>query len=148
MNCTSGLVKTSLSKRVLRWKNCWSNELYIRASKNISIEESTKVKELLVEHNKTTLHDPEKPLTRTNTTEHVIPMTGRPMRIPPLRVAPGWRKIIDEILKMEQKCMITKSTSPWCSPIILGRKKDGTIHLFVDYHKLNDATHEDAYPEE
>ncbi len=65
------------------------HDLYIRASKNLSISESAKVKELLVEHNETTFHDPEKPLTTTNTIEHEIPMTGRPVRIPPRRVAPG-----------------------------------------------------------
>ncbi len=54
-------------------------DLYVRASKNLSIMESAKVKELLVEHNKTTFHDPEK--TTTKTIEHEIPMTIRPMRI-------------------------------------------------------------------
>ncbi len=43
------------------------HELLIRASKNLSPEESAKVKELLVEHNETTFHDHEKPLTRTDT---------------------------------------------------------------------------------
>ncbi len=47
---------------------------------------------------------------------------------------------------MEKDGMITKSSSPWCSPIILVRKKDDTIRFSVDYHKLNDATHKDAYP--
>ncbi len=65
------------------------HDLYVRASKNLSVEESAKVKELLVEHNETTFQDPEKPLTRTNTIEHEIPTTGRPVRIPPCRVAPG-----------------------------------------------------------
>ncbi len=58
--------------------------LYIMASKNFTPQESVKVKELLVEHN-----DPEKPLTRTNTIDHEIPTTGRPVIIPPRRVAPG-----------------------------------------------------------
>ncbi len=65
------------------------HELYVRASKNLSTEESAKVKELLVKHNKTTFHNPEKPLTTTNTIEHEIPTTGRPVMIPPRRVAPG-----------------------------------------------------------
>ncbi len=48
---------------------------------------------------------------------------------------------------MEQEGKITKSASPWwCSPIIVVRKKDSTICFCVDYHKLNDATHKDAYP--
>ncbi len=47
---------------------------------------------------------------------------------------------------MEQEGTIAKSASPWCSPIVLLRKKDGTIRFCVDYRKLNDATHKDAYP--
>ncbi len=101
------------------------HDLYIRASKNISLQESAKVKKLLVEHNEITFHDPEKPLTRTDTIEHEIPNTGRPVRISPRTVAPGRRKIIkDEIIKMEKEGMITKSSGPWCSPIVLVRKKE------------------------
>ncbi len=106
-----------------------------------------KVKELLVEHSETTFHDPEKPLTRTDTIEHEILTSGRPVRIPPRRVAPRRRKIVeDKIFKMEKEETITKSSGPWCSPIVLVRKKDGTIYVCVDYHKLNDVTHKDAYP--
>ncbi len=123
------------------------HELYVRASKNLSTEESAKLKELLVEHNDTIFHDPEKPLTTTNTIEHEITMTGRPVRIPPLSVAQGPRKIVeDKILKMEKEGMFAKSTGPWCSPIVLVRKKDITICFCVDYRKLNDVTNKDAYP--
>ncbi len=121
------------------------NGTILKGVHDLSLKESAKVKELLVDE--TTFHDPEKPLTTTNTIEHDIPMTGRPVRIPPLRVAPGRRKIVeDEILKMEKEGMISKSTGPWCSPVVLVRKKDGTICFCVDYRKLNDATHRDAYP--
>ncbi len=46
---------------------------------------------------------------------------------------------------MEQEGTINKSAIPWCSPIVLVRKKDGTIRFCVDYFKLNCATHKDAY---
>ncbi len=106
------------------------HDLYVRASKNLSVTESTKVIELFVEHNETTFHDPEKTLTTTNTIEHEIPTTGRPVRIPRRRVAPGRRKIVeDEIQKMEKEGMIIKSSSPWCSLIVQLRKKDGTIRF-------------------
>ncbi len=109
------------------------HDLYVRAGNHLSPEESAKVKELLVEHNKTTIHDPEKPLTRTDTIEHKIPTTGRPVMIPPCRVSPVQRKIIEgEIQKMEKEGMITNSSGPWYSPIALVRKKDGTIHFCVD----------------
>ncbi len=105
-----------------------------------------KVKELLVERNETTFHDPEKPLTQTDTIVHEIPTTGRPVKIPPHRIVPGRRKIVkDEILKMVKEGMITKNSGPWCSPIVLVRKKEDTIRFCVDDHKLNDATHKDAY---
>ncbi len=78
------------------------------------------MKEFLVEHNETTFHDPEKTLTTTNTIEHEIPTIGRPVRIPPHRVAPGRRKIAeDEIQKMEKEGMIIKRSSCRCSPIVL-----------------------------
>ncbi len=79
-------------------------DLYVRASKNLSITESAKVKELLVKHNETTFHDPEKTLTATNTIVHEIPMTGRPVRILTLRVAPGRRKIIEYIYLCHSLC--------------------------------------------
>ncbi len=79
------------------------HDLYVRASKNLSHEESAKVIELLVEHNETTFHDPEKHLTRTDTIEHEIPMTGILVRTPPCSVALGRRKIVDDqILKKEK----------------------------------------------
>ncbi len=123
------------------------HDLYVRVSKNLSITESAKVKELLFEHNDTTFHYPEKTLTTTNTIEHEIPMTGRPVRIPPRKVATARRKIIeDDIQKMEKEGTIVKSSGPWCSPIVPVKKKDDTIRFCVDYRKLNDVTHKDAYP--
>ncbi len=103
---------------------------------------------MLVKHNETTFHDPEKPLTGTDTIEYEIPTSVKPLRIPPHRVAAGRRTIIeDEILKMEKEGMIMKSSGPLCSPIIRGGgNKDGTIYFCVDYRKLNDVTHKDTYP--
>ncbi len=87
------------------------HDLLVRANKNLSPNESAKVKELLIEHNETTFHDSEKPLMKTDTIEHEIPTSGRPVRIPPRRIAPEQRKIIeDEILKMEKEGTIQKSS--------------------------------------
>ncbi len=47
---------------------------------------------------------------------------------------------------MEQEGTIAKSASPWCSLIVLVRKKDGTIRFCVTYRKLNDASNKDTYP--
>ena len=53
------------------------------------------------------------------------------------------RKHVEEML---QHGVVQPSTSPWASPIVLVKKKDGTTRFCVDYRKLNDVTRKDAYP--
>ena len=47
---------------------------------------------------------------------------------------------------MQEKDVIQQSSSPWASPIVLVKKKDGTTRFCVDYRKLNNVTRKDAYP--
>ena len=47
---------------------------------------------------------------------------------------------------MEEKDVIRPSSSPWASPIVLVKKRDGTHRFCVDYRKLNAVTRKDAYP--
>ena len=52
-------------------------------------------------------------------------------------------KIIETMLQAKQ---IRPSISPWSSPMLLARKKDGSFRFVVDYRKLNAMTTKDAYP--
>ena len=52
------------------------------------------------------------------------------------------RQHLDELLAAGT---ITKSKSPFCSNIVMARKKDGSLRLCVDYRKLNSKTKKDAY---
>eukprot|EP00731_Ephydatia_muelleri_P038702 Em0868g2a len=42
--------------------------------------------------------------------------------------------------------IVEPSEGPWSSPIVLAKKKDGTLRFCVDYRKVNTITKRDAYP--
>ncbi|GFX85445.1 retrovirus-related Pol polyprotein from transposon 297 [Trichonephila clavipes] len=46
---------------------------------------------------------------------------------------------------MKNNDVIKLSSSPWASPIILVKKKDGSTRFCVDYCQLNDVTKKDRY---
>ena len=71
----------------------------------------------------------------------------RPINCPPYRASTTDRKIIQEqVDTMLAAHIISPSKSPWASPIVLVKKKDGTTRFCNDYRKLNDITIKDAYP--
>ena len=86
-------------------------------------------------------------LGRTNIVQHRID-TGdhQPIRQRPYRVSDTQRGIIEEhITDMLNRGIIQPSVSPWSSPIILVKKKDGTDRFVVDFRRLNSITRKDSY---
>ena len=51
-----------------------------------------------------------------------------------------------QIQELIQKGHICPSASPWGSPIVLAKKKDGTWRLCIDYRALNKITVKNRYP--
>lgn len=85
---------------------------------------------------------------RATLVEHHI-RTGEaaPIRLPPRRLAPHRRQMVDnEVDAMLEKGVIEPAYGPWASPVVLVRKKDGSMRFCVDYRKLNQVTVKDAYP--
>lgn len=65
----------------------------------------------------------------------------------PYRLAPSERERIKAIVKdLKDNNIIRDSNSPFASPILLVRKKDGTDRMCIDYRELNRNTVRDHFP--
>ena len=73
--------------------------------------------------------------------------SSQPIRQPARRLPLHKRVETDTLLKdMLKKGVIEPSSSPWTSPIVLVKKKDGSTRFCVDYRKPNEVTVKDSYP--
>ena len=81
------------------------------------------------------------------TKHHIKLYDNTPIYQRPRRLA---KPIADEIERQCQELnaldIIEPSNSPWSSPVVPVRKKDGTIRLCIDYRKLNKKTIPDRHP--
>ena len=50
------------------------------------------------------------------------------------------QEVARQLKMMQETGVIQPSNSPWASPVVLVRKKDGTHRLYVDYRELNSVT--------
>eukprot|EP00731_Ephydatia_muelleri_P030863 Em0022g377a len=83
----------------------------------------------------------------TLATKHRID-TGNapPVHCPPRRMPHAQEEVRKLLRDMLEKRVIQPSDSPWSSPIILVKKKDGSVRFCIDYRKVNAITRKDAYP--
>lgn len=70
-----------------------------------------------------------------------IPFKERHRRIPPHMVD----EVRNHIKEMLDLGVIRKSESPYASPVVLVRKKDGALRFCIDLRKLNSKTVRDSY---
>lgn len=80
--------------------------------------------------------------------EHRIDTASHlPVSASPRRLSFHERKEVKiQVDEMIQSGVIEPSNSPWSSPVVLVKKKDGSIRFCIDYRKLNDVTVKDVYP--
>ncbi len=121
--------------------------LWADSVKDKTADEKQAVLELLCELQETFSKD-DTDLGLTSIAEHCIdtgdakPIKQAPRRVP-MALAGEETKAIDQLL---QQGVIQESCSPWASPIVLVKKKNGKIRPCVDYRKLNMVTKKDAFP--
>ena len=72
---------------------------------------------------------------------------AKPKRQPARRMPPIVRQEVARLLEqMQRNGVIEPSKSPWASPIVLVRKRDGSHRFCVDYRGLNSVTVPDSFP--
>lgn len=121
--------------------------LYAHSAEGKNLTQQQQIAETLT-HYKDVFSKNETDLGLTHLAEHIIDTgTARPIKQPfrrtPMAFAGEEKKAIE---KLQQQCVIRPSNSPWASPILLVRKKDGTVRPCVDYRSVNKVTKVDAFP--
>ena len=122
-------------------------ELYERIATGLTESQQEEVVALLTEFANVFASSPDD-LGRTSVAQHCI-NTGntRLIRQNPRRLPLSQRETAEEeIEKMLKHGVIEPSSSPWASPVVLVRKKDGSTRFCVDYRLVNAATIKDSYP--
>ncbi|CAB4011611.1 Retrovirus-related Pol poly from transposon [Paramuricea clavata] len=114
---------------------------------HLSGEERERMKNLLNKHQDVFTKNSSE-LGVTTLAEHKIE-TGDavPVKQLPRRLPNSLRTVVeDQVEEMLENNIIKPSNSPWSSPIVLVRKKDGTWRFCIDFRKLSDVTVKDAFP--
>jgi len=80
--------------------------------------------------------------------KHSINTGGaNPVRQAVRRTPKGFEGEDEKYLKEQLEAGVVRpSSSPWASPVVLVRKRDGSVRWCVDYRRLNDVTVKDAFP--
>lgn len=121
-------------------------ELFNHSTKDLDDSEKERVWQFL-ERNRD-VFSLEGELGRTNRVFHHIetgdaaPIKQHARRFPVAQRA----EVENKVQEMLNADIITPSISPWSSPIVLVRKKDGSTRFCTDYRKLNEVTRKDSYP--
>ena len=116
-------------------------------SSGMSAEGRAKLRHLVAEYQDIFSHH-SGDIGRTHLTKHHID-TGDalPIRQPPRRIPASIREQVEvQKEQMLRDGVIEPSDSPWCSPVVLARKKDGSFRFCVDMRAVNSVTKGLAHP--
>ncbi|MCO5560562.1 hypothetical protein L7F22_014177 [Adiantum nelumboides] len=69
------------------------------------------------------------------------PVAQRPYKMS----LPESTKLKEELTQLLEQGFIGPSVSPWSTPVLFNRKKDGTLRLCIDYRGLNQVTIKNKY---
>ncbi|GFV56376.1 retrovirus-related Pol polyprotein from transposon 297 [Trichonephila clavipes] len=110
-------------------------------SPELSDEQRNKLSELLRKFSGLFTKTDKSTAAKTNVKHRIFTGDHAPINQRAYRDSPTERRIIhEEVQKIFDEGIVQPSESPWSSPIVLVRKKDGSWRFCVDYRKLNSVT--------
>jgi len=71
-----------------------------------------------------------------------MPIYKAPYRMPPMELA----ELETQLQELLDKGLIQPSVSPWGTPVLFVKKKNGSLRLYLDYRELNRVTVKNKYP--
>ena len=114
---------------------------------NCSFDQSEKVYRMFLE-NCNVFSKSETDISCAGVTQHCIELTDTtPIRLKPRRFPePVVNEIENQCDKLRDQGIIQYSRSPWSSQVVPVIKPNGSVHLCIDYRKLNKVTKADRFP--
>ena len=69
------------------------------------------------------------------------PMSRAPYRMAPMEL----KELKSQLQELMDKRFIRPSVSPWGTPVLFVKKKNGTLRMCIDYQKINKVTVKSRY---
>ena len=144
-----GAVKTTEEMNTINIdeEHVCKSELFDLQETNLSNAQKKLVHAFLLKHHKVIGRD-ENDLGLTKTVEHEIDTQGTvPIKQRYRRFAPPMQlEIRKELDKLMKQGIIEPSMSPWASPLVPIRKKNGKLRICIDFRAVNEITKKYSFP--
>ena len=122
-------------------------EQLIQFGENLSSHQGRQISNLISQFPKIFASNPKKPARLKHMQRCIITEDTHPVIRKPYLIPYAWHQETDkQISEMLQNNIIRPSSSLWNAPVILVKKKDGSIRFVCDFRGLSEVTKKETYP--
>ncbi len=113
----------------------------------LQVGQLEKLDKLLYQYQSVFVEDEQELCCATGVEHEIHLTTDVPIRLPYRHIPSKCMTEVKAHIKgLQEQGVVEESVSPYAAPIVLVRKEDNSMRLFVDYRKLNEVTLKDAFP--